>query len=171
MTVMAVQNTPPLSRFLRMAVVAGVERAVQIHIDRGDDLNARDDKGQTPLMLSAARNIATVCKLLLAAGADAGLLDPSGRSALGIAQAEGALEAASAIEAACLRHAASFGESGFCEPEHAATNRQDAQAANDQPATLLAEAAPVQPSQQATHHSVRHSTDKLASWLHIWTEV
>ncbi len=81
-------------------MVAGVESAVQIHIDRGDDLNARDEKGQTPLMLSAARNKAAICKLLLAAGADPGLLDPLGRDALGIAQAAGALEAASAIEAA-----------------------------------------------------------------------
>ena len=88
---MAVQGAVPLSRFLRMAVVAGVESAVRIHIDRGDDLNARDDKGQTPLMLSAARNKAAICKLLLAAGADADLLDPLGRNALGIAQASGAL--------------------------------------------------------------------------------
>ncbi|WP_428000215.1 sigma-70 family RNA polymerase sigma factor [Acidovorax sp.] len=80
--------------------MAGVESAVQIHIDRGDNLNARDEKGQTPLMLSAARNKASICKLLLAAGADAGLLDPSGRDALGIARATGAHEAASAIEAA-----------------------------------------------------------------------
>ena len=85
-----------------MAVVAGVESAVQIHINRGDDLNARDEKGQTPLMLSAARNKATICKLLLAAGADCGLRDPLGRDALGIARAAGAYAAASAIEAACM---------------------------------------------------------------------
>ena len=101
-TSMALQDSPTLSRFLRIAVVAGVESAVQIHIRRGDDLNARDEMGQTPLMLSAARNHAAICKLLLAAGADAGLLDPSGRNALGIAQAAGALESALAIEAACL---------------------------------------------------------------------
>ena len=46
----------PLNQLLRMAVMAGVESAVQIHIDRGDDLNARDASGMTPLMLSAARN-------------------------------------------------------------------------------------------------------------------
>jgi len=98
---MAVHDAPQLSRFLRMAVMAGVESAVQIHIDRGDNLNARDDKGQTPLMLSAARNKAAICKLLIAAGADTGLLDPSGRDALDIAQAAGAHEAASIIESAC----------------------------------------------------------------------
>lgn len=79
--------------------MTGAESAVQIHIDRGDDLNARDDKGQTPLMLSAARNKAAICTLLLKAGADASLLDPSGRNALGIALAAGALDAASVIKA------------------------------------------------------------------------
>ena len=59
-----------LSRFFRMAVVAGVESAVRIHIERGDDLNARDSGGQTPLMLAAARNKPHICKLLLDAGAD-----------------------------------------------------------------------------------------------------
>jgi len=103
-------------------VVAGVESAVQVHINRGDDLNARDDKGQTPLMLSAARNKAAICKLLLAAGADASLIDPSGRDALGIAHAAGALDAASAIEAAYMP------EPGECAEGAAG---QLAQAAND----------------------------------------
>jgi RNA polymerase primary sigma factor len=84
-----------------MAVVTGVERAVQIHIDRGDNLNARDEKGQTPLMLAAARDKAAICRLLLAAGADAGLREPSGRDALDIARAAGALDAVSVLEAAC----------------------------------------------------------------------
>ncbi len=86
----------PLSRFLRLAVMAGVESAVRIHIERGDDLNARDASGMTPLMLSAVRNKPAICKLLLKAGADHGLLDPSGKTALEIAIAAGA-EAAVAI--------------------------------------------------------------------------
>lgn len=89
-----------LNRFFRLAVIAGVESAIQIHIDRGDDINARDATGQTPLMLSAARNKAAICMLLLASGADADLLDPSGRNALGIALAAGANEAAKAIKMA-----------------------------------------------------------------------
>ena len=84
-----------------MAVVAGVESAVQIHIDRGDDINARDAQGQTPLMISAARNKAAICKLLLASGADPSLLDYSGRSALGIAIEAGANEAVRAIRTVC----------------------------------------------------------------------
>lgn len=86
-----------MSRFLRMAVMAGVESAVQIHVDRGDDLNARDSSGMTPLMLAAARNKLSICKILLDAGVDDGLLDPSGRTALAIAIAAGAREAAAIL--------------------------------------------------------------------------
>lgn len=88
----------PLNRFLRIAVLAGIESAVQLHINRGDDLNARDSQGKTPLMLSAARNKATICALLLDAGADAELLDPSGLNALAIAYAAGAYDAVKVIE-------------------------------------------------------------------------
>lgn len=116
MTGFIVQEASNLSRFLRMAVVTGVESAVQLHIDRGDNLNARDNKGQTPLMLSAARNKAAICKLLLSAGADPKLVDPLGRNALDIAQAAGALEAASAIEKACMPEPISRDGNALCEP-------------------------------------------------------
>ncbi|MCA6218835.1 sigma-70 family RNA polymerase sigma factor [Ideonella sp. B7] len=95
-----VAGARPLSQFLRMAVMAGVESAVQIHIERGDDLNARDASGMTPLMLSAVRNKPAICKLLLSAGADHGLLDPSGRTALQIAIAAGAEATAAILDAA-----------------------------------------------------------------------
>ena len=85
-----------MSQFLRMAVMAGVESAVQIHIERGDDLNERDANGMTPLMLAAARNRPAICKLLLRSGADHSLLDPSGKTALEIAIAAGS-EATAAI--------------------------------------------------------------------------
>lgn len=94
-----VAGARPLSQFLRMAVMAGVESAVQIHIDRGDDLNARDAGGMTPLMLSAARNKPSICKLLLGAGADHGLLDPSGKTALEIAIAAGSQATAEILRA------------------------------------------------------------------------
>lgn len=146
MTGMAVQDAPPLSRFLRMAVVTGVESAVRIHIDRGDDLNARDDKGQTPLMLSAARNKASICKLLLAAGANVDLLDPVGRSALSIAQAAGATEAASAIEAAYMPQ--TLQDDAFREPAVISPDAQRAQAANDSLADRQAADGPAQLAEQ-----------------------
>lgn len=93
-----IADPQPLSRLLRMAVMAGVESAVQVHIDRGDDLDARDGNGMTSLMLSAVRNRAVICKLLLDAGANGSLLDPSGQTAHAIALAAGAHEAAAVLE-------------------------------------------------------------------------
>lgn len=92
---------PTLSSFFRMAVIAGVEGAVLVHIERGDDLNARDAGGQTPLMLAAARNKPQICRLLLAAGADPNLSDPGGNNALCIANTKGSREVALLLEAAC----------------------------------------------------------------------
>lgn len=90
-----------MSQFLRMAVMAGVERSVQIHINRGDDLNAHDTNGMTPLMLSAARNKPAICRLLLGAGADPSLVDPSGKTAMDIAIATGSEAAAAILKTAC----------------------------------------------------------------------
>ncbi|MDP4028380.1 MAG: RNA polymerase sigma factor RpoD [Gallionella sp.] len=88
---------PPLNLLLKMAVVAGVETAVRLHISRGDDLDARDGGGLTPLMLAASRNKANICRLLLASGVNPDLVDPSGRNALAIAHATGAFDAAAVI--------------------------------------------------------------------------
>jgi RNA polymerase primary sigma factor len=89
-----------LNRLLRMAAVNGVENAVRIHIDRGDDINARDHNGLTPLMLAAARNKSAVCQILLDSGAESDLTSPSGQDALAVARTAGAHDAVSVIEAA-----------------------------------------------------------------------
>ena len=81
-------------------MLTGVESSVRLHIDRGDNLNARDDKGLTPLMIAASRNKANICKLLLDANADPSLVDSSGRDALAQAKASGASDAAKIIELA-----------------------------------------------------------------------
>ncbi|MDP9967516.1 RNA polymerase primary sigma factor [Variovorax paradoxus] len=80
----------PLSSFFRMAVVAGVESAVKLHIARGDNINARDLKGQTPLMIAARRDKTAICRLLVDAAADISLVDANGQDALSIAVAAGA---------------------------------------------------------------------------------
>lgn len=84
-------------------MVTGISRAVQIHIDRGDDLNARDGDGLTPLMLAAARNKAAICKLLLDAGADGSLQDSTGKTAHDIAVAAFAHDAVAVIDASKIQ--------------------------------------------------------------------
>lgn len=89
-----------MHHLFKMAVAAGVESAVRLHIDRGDDPDGRDDKGLTPLMIAAARNKANVCRLLLASNANPRLLDPLGRDALSIAQGAGATDAEAVLRLA-----------------------------------------------------------------------
>jgi RNA polymerase primary sigma factor len=83
-----------LNPLLKMAVLAGVATAVRLHVGRGDDLDARDGEGMTPLMLAAAKNKAAICDLLLDSGADPLLTDFCGRDALAIAREAGASAAA-----------------------------------------------------------------------------
>ena len=114
-------RAPAINRLLKMAVVGGAEAAVRLHIDRGDNLNSRDDRGLTPLMLAAARNKAEICRLLIDAGADLYALDPVGRDALAIAIAAGALGSASAVEAALargIRHACQAAPSAHQDAAH-----------------------------------------------------
>lgn len=109
-----------------MAVVAGVETAVLLHIRRGDDLNARDDRNLTPLMMAASKNKASICRLLLDAGVDPLLADASGRDALAYARAAGASESIMLIKAAIAvlegnRHAGENvhdGQKHFLEPSN-----------------------------------------------------
>jgi RNA polymerase primary sigma factor len=81
-----------------MAVLAGVATAVRLHVSRGDDLDARDGIGMTPLMLAASKNKGAICELLLSSGADPTLTDPQGRDALALARAMGAADAVSVLE-------------------------------------------------------------------------
>lgn len=71
---------------LKMAAIGGVDSAVRLHINRGTDLNATDERGRSALMLAAQRGHARTCRLLLDAGADADLRDSDGLDALAHAQ-------------------------------------------------------------------------------------
>lgn len=113
---------PTLNSFFRMAVVAGVEDAVRLHIERGDDLNARDAGSQTPLMLAAARNKPQICRLLLAAGADPHLSDLRGNNALAIANTKGSHEVALLLEAACASTVKTRNTGDPCDLNETSTN-------------------------------------------------
>lgn len=71
-----------LNPLLRLAAISGVETAIKLHIRRGDDLDARDGSGATPLILAAGRRRKGAVRLLLDAGANPTLADLSGMDAL-----------------------------------------------------------------------------------------
>jgi RNA polymerase primary sigma factor len=83
-----------------MAVIAGVVSVVRMHISRGDDFDARDVAGLTPLMLAASKDRSTVCEALIDAGANLTLCDPAGRDALTIARTSGSMKAAEVLSVA-----------------------------------------------------------------------
>lgn len=71
-----------LNPLLKLAAISGVETAIKLHIRRGDDLDARDSSGATPLILAAAKRRKGVVRLLLDAGANPMHADESGMDAL-----------------------------------------------------------------------------------------
>ena len=79
----------PLAPLLKMAILAGVKTAIVLHIRKGGDVNAIDNKGRTPLMLAASRGHIEICRMLLEAGADRFCLDDTGKDAISIAVATG----------------------------------------------------------------------------------
>lgn len=98
----------PVNRLMKLAIAAGSESAVRLHISRGDDLDWRDERGFTPLMIAASRGRDIVCRLLLEAGVDLRATDAAGRDALTIAREAGASAAAEII--------ASFFDASAAEP-------------------------------------------------------
>lgn len=79
----------PLSPHLPIATVTGVAEAVRGRIARGDDVNATDREGRSPLILAASRGHLEICELLLAAGADPSAIDRDGNSAGALATRNG----------------------------------------------------------------------------------
>jgi RNA polymerase primary sigma factor len=74
-----------LNPLLRLASISGVEEAIKFHIRRGDDLDAQDSSGATPLILAASKKNEGVVRLLLEAGASPQLVDLKGMDALSYA--------------------------------------------------------------------------------------
>lgn len=95
-----------LNPLLRLAAISGVETAVKLHIRRGDDLDARDGSGATPLALAAAKRRKGAVRLLLDAGANPALADECGMDALAHARKGGCPETIALLMEALTRRAA-----------------------------------------------------------------
>lgn len=70
-------------------MTSGKEDAVRLLLERGHDVNERDSRGRTALMIAAAEGHVAVCRALLNAGADPVLVTADGRDALGFASEQG----------------------------------------------------------------------------------
>jgi RNA polymerase primary sigma factor len=92
----------PLNPLFRMAALSGVLGVLQMHIRNGENINAADAEGRTPLILAASRGHVEVCKILLEAGADASIKDKKGNDALQIAMVRGNQTLANLLESAIL---------------------------------------------------------------------
>jgi RNA polymerase primary sigma factor len=88
-----------LNPLFKLAVLSGARLAVQFHIKRGVDINAKDGDGRTPLHLAASRGDAETCRLLLEAGANPTLVDKNGNDTLAVALANRQLQSWEVIRA------------------------------------------------------------------------
>ena len=79
----------PINSLLKIAVLHGSSAAVQSHIERGHDLDARDEKGRTSLMLAALKGYIGICEQLINSGADPLLQDDEDKNAIDIAKEYG----------------------------------------------------------------------------------
>lgn len=75
----------PLHPIFRAAIQRGDIEQVAGHLQDGKDVNSVDPKGRTPLMFAALSGNVELCGLLLERGADVGILDDEGTSAVEVA--------------------------------------------------------------------------------------
>jgi RNA polymerase primary sigma factor len=86
-----------LNPLFRLAVLSGVQSAIHFHLRRGEDINALDSSGRSPLLLATMKGNANTVRLLLDAGADPLLADNAGQTALSVASNRGLVEITTAI--------------------------------------------------------------------------
>lgn len=86
-----------LNPLFKLAVLSGVQSAIHFHLRRGEDINARDSNGRSPILLATIKGNASTVRLLLDAGADPRISDNAGQTALSVASNNGLVEITTAI--------------------------------------------------------------------------
>jgi ankyrin repeat protein len=99
------QRLPVAGTVLHVASGRCKPEMVQLFIDHGADLDARDNRGRTPLMrcVSAIGNPPATAAALIAAGARLDAIDDRGETAFEMAQSEGLTELATLLAQAGAR--------------------------------------------------------------------
>ncbi len=72
--------TSEMSPLFKLAIASGKIETVKSHLERGANVNARDNAGVTALLLAASRGRQEICAILLEHGADPDVTDGSGRT-------------------------------------------------------------------------------------------
>lgn len=108
-----------LQRLLKLAVIGGVNEAIEAHLARGIDVDAIDGQGRSSLMIAAAKGHTVTCRLLLNKGASLQLRDNAGDDAITIARRGGHTDVLAVLEEAVRRENVepSAGEAESASPE------------------------------------------------------
>lgn len=85
---------PPLKPLLRLAISQGNLELVETYLKSGRDVEARDQRGRSPLMLAAAKGNLPLCRLLMEYGADQKCTDHEGNGPIRLAELAGHLDVA-----------------------------------------------------------------------------
>jgi ankyrin repeat protein len=91
------KNSQPSPKKMIKAAKKNDLESVISQLENGGDINSKDEKGQTPLMLAAGNNYAELLKILIEKGADINSEDCEGRNALSLAAGNGWAEIVKAL--------------------------------------------------------------------------
>lgn len=102
-----------MKALFRFSVLSGSVQSVELHLNRGEDIEARDDRGMTPLMLAASRGYREVCLRLMRAGADLTACNKDGQTAREIAMNSGFADLAEVLSPVLDPQSAGHGSRDF----------------------------------------------------------
>ena len=112
----------PLHPLFKLAVSAGSDQLVKLHIARGRDVNAKDESGRPLLAFAISKGRTETLRILLEAGADPHQKDRNGIDAFDLAHTSGLAEITALLEAySRTRFEVAESTTSFTQPEEEAS--------------------------------------------------